>query len=44
MMEFPDRLIRNRRIYICRECAALAVETIDRENERRGGQITGANQ
>ena len=36
MAEFPDRLIRNRRIWNCRECATLAVEMIDRENKRRG--------
>lgn len=35
MAEFPDRLIRNRRIHICRECATLAVEMIDRETSRR---------
>jgi hypothetical protein len=36
MAEFPDRLIRNRRIFICRECATMAVEMIDREEQRRG--------
>jgi hypothetical protein len=35
MAEFPDRLIRNRRIWICRECATMAVEMIDGENKRR---------
>jgi hypothetical protein len=32
--EFPDRLIRNRRIWICRECATMAVEMIDGETHR----------
>jgi hypothetical protein len=36
MAEFPDRLIRNRRIWICRECATMAVEMIDAEKQRRG--------
>jgi hypothetical protein len=36
MAELLDRLIRNRRIWICRECATMAVEMIDTENRRRG--------
>jgi hypothetical protein len=36
MAEFPDRLIRNRHIHICPECATMAVEMIDGEMRWRG--------
>jgi hypothetical protein len=38
MMETSDRLMKNRTLHICRDCAAMAIEVIDRENERLGGE------
>jgi hypothetical protein len=35
-METSDRLMRNRLLHICRDCAELAIEVIDRERERLG--------
>jgi hypothetical protein len=44
MMEAADKADKRNTIRICRECAWMAIEVIDRENERRGGQDTGTNQ
>jgi len=36
MMETTDRQLKNRHLFLCRDCATIAIEVIDRERERLG--------